>query len=186
MCSSDLWLEARAPFDDLDDRHTSEAVSVLTFHAAKGREWWGVVVAGAEDGLVPHSSATTPAQLAEEARLFYVALTRASTNLLVTHAASRQRRVATPSRWLDAVRRSAEGDVPVPPPERVVAAPDPMDALREWRASVARVSGLPERSVCSDRMLRSLLEQPPADVTELARRLGITVSSAERLRPLPV
>ena len=57
------WLDARAPFDELLAEQRSEAVSLLTFHAAKGREWWGVVVAGAEDGLVPHSSASTPDQL---------------------------------------------------------------------------------------------------------------------------
>ena len=105
------WLEARAPFDDLDDRHTSEAVSVLTFHAAKGREWWGVVVAGAEDGLVPHSSATTPAQLSEEARLFYVALTRARQRLILSHADARtlrgNRMYSIPSRFIDEIPADA-------------------------------------------------------------------------------
>jgi len=49
------WVEARTPFDDLDIDDGDGAVSVLTFHGAKGREWPLVVVAGAEDGLIPHS-----------------------------------------------------------------------------------------------------------------------------------
>jgi superfamily I DNA/RNA helicase len=44
------WIEARDPFDDLDDDRADGAVSLLTFHGAKGREWAFVVLAGLEDG----------------------------------------------------------------------------------------------------------------------------------------
>jgi DNA helicase-2/ATP-dependent DNA helicase PcrA len=179
------WVDARSPFDDLDTTGDSDAVALLTFHAAKGREWWGVVVAGAEDGLVPHASAVSPAQLAEEARLFYVAITRAAQHLLITHASTRNQRSAGPSRWLLAVQEAALEDLPAAPPSRPRRPADPLPALREWRAAVARVSGQPERAVCSDRVLRSLAEQPPASVGELAQRLGITESAAAQLRPLP-
>jgi ribonuclease D len=56
---------------------------------------------------------------------------------------------------------------------------------REWRAAIARLSGQPEHAVCNDRVLRSLADAPPADIAELARRLGITETAAARLRPLP-
>ncbi len=64
------WVEARTAFDDLEPTHDGDAVALITFHAAKGREWHGVVITGAEEGLVPHGSATSATQLAEEARLF--------------------------------------------------------------------------------------------------------------------
>lgn len=182
------WVDLRSPFDDLDDGPSGDAVSLLTFHAAKGREWWGVFVVGAEDQLVPHSSASSAAQLAEEARLFYVALTRAEHHLVISHAASRGQRTVAPSRWLAAVLDTVGDDAPVPPPvDRTWrhAPADPLAPYREWRAAVARVSGQPERSVCTDRVLRTLRESPPADARDLAQRLGITESAAARLRPLP-
>lgn len=188
------FIEAAAPFDELLADRRAEAVSLLTFHAAKGREWWGVVVTGVEEGLVPHASATTESQLSEEARLFYVALTRAEHRLVVTHARRRGRGAVAPSRWLDAVRASADADAPAPPPPemRRTARQRPADPLetylsdlRSWRAAVARAAGVAERAVCSDDTLRSLAASPPADAADLARRLGITPTAAERLRPLP-
>ena len=180
------WVELRDPFDDLDPDDDRDAVALLTFHAAKGREWWGVVITGAEDGLVPHGSASSPAQMAEEARLFYVAITRAAQHLLITHCAQRQQRGAAPSRWLQAVTDSTADDVPAPPPVRTVRTPDPLQPYREWRAAVARASGQPETAVCNDRILRTLATEPPATPAELAQRLGITETAAARLRPLPV
>lgn len=180
------WVELRDPFDDLDPIDDRDAVALLTFHAAKGREWWGVVITGAEDGLVPHGSASSPAQMAEEARLFYVAITRAAQHLLITHCAQRQQRSAAPSRWLQAVTDSTADDVPAPPPVRTVRTADPLQPFREWRAAIARASGQPETAVCNDRVLRSLAAAPPATPAELAQRLGITETAAARLRPLPV
>ena len=188
------WVEASAPFDELLAERRVDAVSLLTFHAAKGREWWGVVVTGVEEGLVPHSSAAAEAQVAEEARLFYVALTRAEHRLVVTHARRRGRSTTVPSRWLEAVRASADADAPAPPPPDMRDATrqrraDPLEvhlgSLRAWRASVARAAGVAERAVCSDDVLRSIAEAPPADERDLAQRLGITVTAAARLRPLP-
>lgn len=180
------WIESRTPFDDLlaDDR--ADAVSLLTFHSAKGREWWGVVVVGAEEGLVPHSSAASEAQLAEEARLLHVAVTRAAEHLVVTHAESRNQRLTQPSRWLAALTAAGELDAAiVAPPQRPRRPADPLVPYREWRAAVARASGQPDTAVCSDRVLRSLATEPPASVGELAHRLGITETAAARLRPLP-
>ncbi|MFZ4718324.1 MAG: ATP-dependent helicase [Ilumatobacteraceae bacterium] len=182
------WIDLRNAFDDMDDGLGDDAVSLLTFHSAKGREWWGVFVCGAEDQLIPHSSASTAAQLAEEARLFYVALTRAEHRLVITRAVSRSNRSTEPSRWLPAVEATLLGDEPAPPPAadwRRGAPPDPLAPFREWRTAVARVSGQSDKAVCSDRTLRSLMDDPPADTADLARRLGITESAAARLRPLP-
>ncbi|MFZ9482755.1 MAG: ATP-dependent helicase [Ilumatobacteraceae bacterium] len=193
LCSGETgsfrsWVDATNPFPDLEHHHEA-AVSLLTFHAAKGREWWGVVVNGVEERLVPHSSAVTAAQLAEEARLLYVAITRGAQEVVLTHCANRNTLVAHPSRWLDAVSEVAASNPPVPPPDELrkawTAPADPLVPYREWRRAVARVSGIDDLAVCTDSVLRSLHDDPPADTLELARRLGITPTSAERLRPLP-
>ncbi len=49
------WVATTNPFDDA----STDGVVLLTFHAAKGREWHTVVVTGVESSLVPHKSAST-------------------------------------------------------------------------------------------------------------------------------
>ncbi len=181
------WVESRAPFDDLDVDEADGAVSLLTFHGAKGREWPVVVVAGAEDGLIPHSSAVSAPQRAEEARLMYVAITRAVDRLVITRSESRNGSKTKPSPWLEAVEATIADDRPVPPPKRLTNSrpADPLADLKLWRSQVARGAGIAERTICSDIVLRSLLDHPPASTTELAQRLGITPLAAAELRPLP-
>lgn len=60
------------------------AVTVSTIHAAKGLEWEKVFVVGVADGLLPLSYAMDAEAVAEERRLFYVAITRAKKELTVT------------------------------------------------------------------------------------------------------
>ena len=79
------WLTATVGSDSPD----RDAVDVTTFHAAKGLEWPVVHLAGIEQGLVPIGHAKTPAALAEERRLFYVAVTRAEHTLRCTWSQNR-------------------------------------------------------------------------------------------------
>ncbi|MBI1796880.1 MAG: UvrD-helicase domain-containing protein [Candidatus Eisenbacteria bacterium] len=70
----------------------ADRVLMLTAHTAKGLEFPVVIVAGLEEGLFPHgSSLDEPGQLEEERRLFYVAVTRARNEVLLTAAAYRRR-----------------------------------------------------------------------------------------------
>ncbi len=109
---------------------TGDAVDLATFHAAKGLEWPTVFLTGLEHGLVPIGHARTDAQLDEERRLLYVAVTRARHELHCSWATTRTfgaRTVARePSAWLtdiDAARAAlSEG-----------ANPDEID----WRARLA-------------------------------------------------
>ena len=117
-----------------------------------------------------------------------MALTRAADDLVVTSAATRNGRSSNPSRWLAAVAATTadhELTVPAEPMVRQPAPIDPLKALREWRAAVARAARVAPTDLCSDRVLRSLHDDPPTDTAALARRLGLTESAAARLRPLP-
>ncbi|MBI1799212.1 MAG: UvrD-helicase domain-containing protein [Candidatus Eisenbacteria bacterium] len=70
----------------------ADRVLLLTAHNAKGLEFRHVVVAGLEEGLFPHGSSLEDArELEEERRLFYVAITRAREEVLLTAAAFRRR-----------------------------------------------------------------------------------------------
>jgi DNA helicase-2/ATP-dependent DNA helicase PcrA len=177
------WLDARQPFDDLEPDDDG-AVSLLTFHAAKGREWGAVVVSGVEHGLVPHASAVTPVQREEEARLLYVAVTRAADELVVTWA-ERRDIGGGPSPWIESLRAAVPHPqtAPMPASIRPRRAHDPLGDLRAWRADVARAAGVSEEAVCSDRVLRSLIDDPPGEASDIARRLGVSQSVAERWAP---
>jgi DNA helicase II / ATP-dependent DNA helicase PcrA len=60
-------------------------VSLMTVHLAKGLEFERVFVIGATEGLLPHvRSLETDAEIEEERRLMYVAMTRARTELIIT------------------------------------------------------------------------------------------------------
>lgn len=65
-------------------------VSLMTVHSAKGLEFDHVQVIGLEEGIFPHSrSLESPADMEEERRLMYVAITRARKTLALHYAAFR-------------------------------------------------------------------------------------------------
>jgi DNA helicase-2/ATP-dependent DNA helicase PcrA len=89
------------------DRRADQARSVrlMTIHSAKGLEFTRVVLTGMEDGVFPHArSLHDDAQMEEERRLAYVAVTRARRELVITWAARRtlfgQTQVGRPSCFL--------------------------------------------------------------------------------------
>ncbi len=60
-------------------------VSMMTLHAAKGLEFSNVFIVGLCENLLPHfSSRENSAEIEEERRLFYVGITRAKENLVIT------------------------------------------------------------------------------------------------------
>jgi DNA helicase-2/ATP-dependent DNA helicase PcrA len=85
------FIDHSALASDADQYKSEVPVTLLTAHSAKGLEFPLVFIVGLEDGLFPHSrSATDPAELEEERRLCYVAITRAEKYLYVTHAMKRR------------------------------------------------------------------------------------------------
>jgi DNA helicase II / ATP-dependent DNA helicase PcrA len=66
-------------------RPTDPGVRVMTIHKVKGLEFKAVCVVGAYEGMIPDWRAKTAVAIDEERRSFYVAITRASRMLMVTH-----------------------------------------------------------------------------------------------------
>ena len=90
----------------------ADGVTLSTLHAAKGLEWAGVAMEGVQEGTLPFSLASTPAQVAEEARLFYVGVTRAKQALLITWSRARRSGAGNrqPSRFLDGLAARPVGE----------------------------------------------------------------------------
>ncbi|MFM8867564.1 MAG: UvrD-helicase domain-containing protein [Ilumatobacteraceae bacterium] len=147
-------------------------VEVMTIHSAKGREWRYVIVAGFEDGLLPHRSAKTREQRAEEVRLAYVALTRAADVLAVTHASSRNGRAAKPSELLDGLPLGSTPEAPVVPVRTERTSPTLLDDLLVWRKERARRIVQSPESICSDEDLRRIVDTMPSSEEELAPIFG--------------
>jgi DNA helicase-2/ATP-dependent DNA helicase PcrA len=94
--------------DGTDGEEDSGVVTLMTVHTAKGLEYPVVFCTGWEDGIFPHMRALgEPAELAEERRLAYVAITRARQRLCLSRALVRSawgQPMANPaSRFLDEI-----------------------------------------------------------------------------------
>lgn len=90
--------------DDNSDKDTDKVV-LMTIHSAKGLEFRNVYIVGMEEDLFPSGMMlSSRADLEEERRLFYVALTRAEKNLVLSFATTRYRfgklKDCEPSRFL--------------------------------------------------------------------------------------
>jgi superfamily I DNA/RNA helicase len=139
------------------------AVSVMTAHAAKGLEWDVVAVAGVNEGVWPdirergsllgterlvellaerddHAVTRASARLAEERRLFYVAVTRARQRLYVTSVSDDD---SQPSRFLDDLDPEAGTSTPDRPVEQPGRGLDLASVVAELR-SVACDLGQPD------------------------------------------
>lgn len=74
-----------------DKSEDGDSVTLMTVHAAKGLEFTHVFIAGMEHNIFPHERALRDRSSEEERRLFYVALTRAKSKIVITRARQRMR-----------------------------------------------------------------------------------------------
>jgi DNA helicase-2/ATP-dependent DNA helicase PcrA len=121
------FLEHVSLLTDLDGaRGEADAVTLMTLHSAKGLEFDEVLLAGLEEGLLPHRRSLKDEEegerrgaLEEERRLCYVGMTRARKRLVLSCAETRvvfgRVEMNPPSRFLDLLPedvrcRSGDGD----------------------------------------------------------------------------
>ena len=88
---------------------TTERVTLMTVHAAKGLEFPVVFIVGLEENLFPSQFCVKPSEIEEERRLLYVAITRAMDQCYLSFARQRFRNgsfnFASPSRFLNDIDR---------------------------------------------------------------------------------
>ena len=103
------FLQTISLMTDQDKKEDNvDSVTMMSVHAAKGLEYKSVFVVGMEENLFPsYMSLSSPDQLEEERRLFYVAITRAEQHISLSFANSRYQygnvRFNDPSRFLDEI-----------------------------------------------------------------------------------
>lgn len=85
------FLEEIALYTDIEQYDAdADAVVMMTIHSAKGLEFPHVFIVGAEEGLFPGMRAIgDAAEMEEERRLCYVAITRAKQSLAISYAKQR-------------------------------------------------------------------------------------------------
>lgn len=159
------WLATSADVRDHD------GVEVLTFHASKGREWPAVIVAGMERGLMPHSRARDAINKSEEARLAYVALTRAASFLSVTWTDTRAGKKTGPSPLLPHLQTITSSAEPPSPEFHAVTEEfrhkshargvSLEAALDSWRTHRASIAGISPDGVLATRHIKQLVRQRP-------------------------
>lgn len=84
-----------------------DSVQVVTMHSAKGLEFEAVFIPDANEGITPHKKAALEADIEEERRLFYVAMTRAIRRLYIFYSKERYNKNLPRSRFLDEIEQKA-------------------------------------------------------------------------------
>lgn len=102
---SDFLEEISLVADMEEHKVSTDAITLMTLHSAKGLEFKVVFIVGMEDGIFPHqNSFLEPGGLEEERRLMYVGITRAKELLYLSSAKKRmlygKENETIPSRFL--------------------------------------------------------------------------------------
>jgi len=90
--------------DRKEKKNSGNKVQLMTFHSAKGLEFPVCFLIGLEDHILPHEKSLKETGIEEERRLFYVAMTRAKKDLVLSMSQKRMRmgkeHPSRPSRFL--------------------------------------------------------------------------------------
>jgi DNA helicase-2/ATP-dependent DNA helicase PcrA len=178
---------------DTDKDEQASRVTMMTIHSAKGLEFKNVFVVGLEENLFPSErSWDNPKEIEEERRLFYVAITRAEENVMLTYAKNRFRNgqswMCEPSRFIDDINPSylqMPGENNFRPSLRVETTKRPSPASpvftqTEWGAESHPTVRIPKRE--STGLNASLRGQSPKQSNSLILQGGIFLSVGNTIR----
>lgn len=90
-----------------------EGVGLMTMHSSKGQEYDVVFVPTVNEGLCPYRKAKLKAELEEERRMLYVAMTRAKTHLHLSYVKERFNKSVDPSRFLLEISPELKKEQPI-------------------------------------------------------------------------
>lgn len=88
-----------------------DCLNLMTMHSAKGLEFPIVYILDANERITPHHRAVLDADLEEERRMFYVAMTRAKDRLHVCYTKTRYGRQQDRSRFIDEYLGENDGKI---------------------------------------------------------------------------
>jgi DNA helicase-2/ATP-dependent DNA helicase PcrA len=149
---------------------SQQGVHLLTLHGAKGLEFDAVFVAHVEEKELPSKLSKTPAEIAEERRLFYVGLTRAKRHLFVTWTHKPSRFLGELGVERPAFRAPLDGE----PDDPVFA------ELKKWRLERSRADGVPAYVVFHNAALAEIAARKPRSLGDLASVPGVGPAKLER------
>lgn len=92
-------------------KQKEDGVAVMTMHGAKGLEFTCVFVPDANEGVTPHHKAVLAADMEEERRMFYVAVTRAKKHLHIYYLKERFNKEVSTSRFVEEILVETERDL---------------------------------------------------------------------------
>ncbi len=143
-----MYIENVALITDMDTTkpEDNDKVSLMTVHSAKGLEFDYINIVGMEDELFPSGmSLFSKADIEEERRLFYVAVTRAKKSVTITYSGSRykwgQLNFVKPSRFLNEIDKTC-----VDLPDELITEPETNNTLSSFSKSknLRSASKMPE------------------------------------------
>lgn len=82
---------------------SQNGVTLSTMHGAKGLEYRVVIIIDANEKVTPHMKAVLEEDIAEERRMFYVAMTRAKERLHILYPDKRFEKEMEPSRFINEI-----------------------------------------------------------------------------------
>lgn len=164
---------------DSTDDDDQPKVTLMTVHASKGLEFKHVFIVGVEEDLFPSSmSQDSLAQVEEERRLLYVAITRAQSTCTLTYAGSRFRNgqtvLTSPSRFLSDIDTRF---MHIQMSSNVAGEPSPfINPLQGYRVST---TGKRRRDYASPRTTSSTASPIPSGL----KKVGAADNSAPGIKP---
>lgn len=158
--------------NDTDKDNDPDRVTLMTIHGSKGLEFKNVYLVGMEEDLFPSQMMlSSRAELEEERRLFYVAVTRAQQKLFLTYALSRYRfgrlKNCEPSRFLEEI------DPAFLKVNKLLGSREPAGAADYVKKFIGSVKSTPKPQPMVDTMHRPSEDFKPSDTSALAEGMKV-------------